>query len=238
MSVSNQNNLREKAYQHIRRRVFNGELPPGSRLVNRTLAADVGTSFIPVREAIGRLASEGLVQQVAGAGAFVRSLTRQEISEIYDVRELIEPFAASEAARLMTEHELNELQALFRDWETLGATIVGRKRGATVLDLDSWLDHNERFHTILVAASRNRLLEKIMSEVHLLSLCFTAQRGSPKLLSPELVLSTIQTHRELLQSIDAHDSKGAEEVVRAQLRIGRETVLQFFDLQRSQGTAQ
>jgi DNA-binding FadR family transcriptional regulator len=72
--------LSEKAYQHIRQQVFAGALAPGDRLVNRTLAKQLGTSFIPVREAISRLASEGLVQQVAGAGAFVRTFDRQEIS--------------------------------------------------------------------------------------------------------------------------------------------------------------
>ena len=90
--------LSEKAYDHIRQQVFSGELGPGDRLVNRALAKQLGTSFIPVREAISRLASEGLVKQVAGAGAFVRSFDRQEISEIYDVRELFEPFAAAQAA--------------------------------------------------------------------------------------------------------------------------------------------
>ncbi|MEM7603659.1 MAG: GntR family transcriptional regulator, partial [Verrucomicrobiota bacterium] len=115
--------LSEKAYQHIRSRVFTGELAPGDRLVNRTLADELGTSFIPVREAISRLASEGLVKQVAGAGAFVRSFDRQEVSEIYDVRELIEPFAAAQAARFITDHELAELQTLLKDWEELGETI-------------------------------------------------------------------------------------------------------------------
>ncbi|MCZ6671771.1 MAG: GntR family transcriptional regulator [Verrucomicrobia bacterium] len=232
----NQNNLREKAYQHIRRRVFNGEFPPGTRLVNRTLATEIGSSFIPVREALSRLASEGLVQQVAGAGSFVRSLSRQEISEIYDVRELIEPFAASAAARLMTDHELNELQALLRDWEKLAKAILKRKRGASIMDLDRWLDLNERFHTVMIAASRNRFLAKIMSDVHLLSLCFTAQRGSPKLLSEELVRSTIKSHGYLLQSLEKHDSESAEEVVHAQLRSGREMVLNFFDTQRKQSS--
>lgn len=232
MSKSNQNNLREKAYLHIRRRVFNGEYPPGTQLVNRTLATDIGSSFIPVREAISRLVSEGLVQQVAGAGAFVRTLDRQEISEIYDVRELIEPFAANQAARLITEHELNELQALLRDWNELGEVILLRKRGASATDLDRWLDYNERFHSVLISASRNRFLEKILNDVHLLTLCFTAQRGSPKLLTPELIESTMKTHRDLLNSLEKRDSDGAETVVRDQLKLGRESVLRFYDIQR------
>ncbi len=224
--------LSEKAYDHIRQRVFSGELPPGTRLVNRKLASDLGTSFIPVREAISRLASEGIVEQVAGAGAFVRQFDRQEISEIYDVRELFEPFAASEAARLITSHELSELRALLDEWKSLGDKILTRKRGAAEADLDRWLVINERFHQIMITASRNRVLTKITNELHVLSQCFAAHRGSPKLLSEELVRSTIKSHSELLEHLESRSSKKAEALLRDQLRFGRQTVLSFFDQTR------
>lgn len=225
--------LSEKAYHHIRQQVFAGELAPGDRLVNRALAKQLGTSFIPVREAISRLASEGLVEQVAGAGAFVRIFDRQEISEIYDVRELFEPFAAAEAARFLTDHELAELESLLNEWEALGVVILKRKRGATETDLDRWLEINERFHEIMIAGSRNRFLSKITSDVHVLSQCFAAHRGSPKLLSESLVRSTLASHRELLERLKKRDSAAAERIAREQLRFGRESVLTFFDQHRN-----
>ena len=64
--------LAEKSYDYIREKLSRGELPPGKRLVNRTLADEIGVSVIPVREAIHRLATEGLVEHVPGSGAFVR----------------------------------------------------------------------------------------------------------------------------------------------------------------------
>lgn len=224
--------LSEKAYHHIRRQVFSGELQPGAQLVNRTLAAQLGTSFIPVREAISRLASEGVVEQVAGAGAFVKKFDRQEISEIYDVREQFEPFAAGEAARLMTSHELDELTSLLAKWDSLGRTVLNRKRGATEADLDRWLEINERFHEVMITAARNRFLAKIMNDVHVLSQCFAAQRGSPKLLSAHLVNSTIESHQRLLERLKARDSEAAQDIVREQLQHGRQAVLGFFDQNR------
>lgn len=224
--------LSDKAYDHIRQQVFSGQLAPGARLVNRKLATELGTSFIPVREAISRLASEGVVEQVAGAGAFVRKFDRQEISEIYDVRELFEPFAAGEAARLITSHELSELSALMKEWNTLGEKIISRKRGATEADLDQWLEINERFHGVMITASRNRVLSKITNELHVLTQCFAAHRGSPKLLSEELILSTLESHSELLQHFETRNSAKAESLVRDQLRFGRDTVLNFFDESR------
>ena len=213
--------LSEKAYQHIRERVFSGDLAPGDRLVNRALAKELGTSFIPVREAISRLASEGLVEQVAGAGAFVRAFDRREIEEIYDVRELFEPYAAAQAARFLTDHELAELGALLDRWESLGQTILGRKRGATEADLDRWLDLNERFHEILIQGSRNSLLSKITRDVKVLSRCFAAHRGAPGLLTRETVESTLESHRQLLKMLKGRDSRAAESVVREQLQFGR-----------------
>lgn len=222
--------LSEKAYQHIRRQVFAGELSPGDRLVNRAIASELGTSFIPVREAISRLASEGLVEQVAGAGAFVRSFDRQEISEIYDVRELFEPYAARQAARFLTDHEIEELGAILTDWESLGKKILERKRGATENDLDLWLEYNERFHLVMIQASRNRMLLKVTKDVNVLSLCFAAHRGSPRLLSLETVNSTLKSHRQLFESLSRRDPEAAEQLVREQLNYGRKSVLAFFDL--------
>ena len=224
--------LSEKAYHHIRQQVFAGELAPGARLVNRALAKELGTSFIPVREAISRLASEGLVEQVAGAGAFVRTFDRQEISEIYDVRELFEPYAAAQAARFLTDHELAELESLMTEWEEVGATILGRKRGATESDLNRWLELNERFHEVMISASRNRFLSKITKDVNVLSQCFSAHRGSPKLLSEETVSSTLESHRKLFGLLSDRDSGSAENLVREQLQFGRKSVLTFFDQNR------
>lgn len=225
--------LSEKAYHHIRRQVFAGELAPGDRLVNRTLATELGTSFIPVREAISRLASEGLVEQVAGAGAFVRTFDRQEISEIYDVRELFEPYAAAQAARFMTDHEISELESLLKEWETVGETILSRKCGATEVDLDRWLDLNERFHEVMIRASRNHMLSKITKDVNVLSQCFAAHRGSPRLLSGETVKSTLASHRKLYELLADRDATRAEALVRDQLSFGRESVLDFFDQNRN-----
>ena len=220
--------LSEKAYQHIRRQVFSGDLKPGDQLVNRSLAKELGTSFIPVREAISRLASEGIVEQVAGAGAFVRTFDWQAVSEIYDVRILFEPFAAGQAARLMSDHEIAELKALMGEWAELGDSILARKRGATRSDQDRWSIINERFHELMITASRNRFLLKMTNDLQMLSQCFAAHRTAPRLLTEDLVQSTIQSHKELIHHFENRDSDKAEALVREQIAYGRRTVLGFL----------
>ena len=137
-----------RAYAHVRELVLSGNLAPGTRLVTRTLAAKMGTSLNPVREALGRLASEGIVEHVPGAGAFVRQLGRHEIEEIYGMREALEPYAAEQAARLATVEELDELEAILQGeklapfWRDAGGKGVNIKRMFTeprTFDLVLWV---------------------------------------------------------------------------------------------------
>lgn len=230
MSVTSQSEI---AYTHLRRQLSNGELRPGDRLVNRALADELGMSFIPVREAISRLASEGLVDRIAGAGAFVHEVDRRELSELYDVRLLFEPFAAAEAARHVTAHELREMEAILAEWETTGQAVLARKRGPGPKLLNAWADANERFHERLVEASRNRWLAKLMRELRVVSLCFAAHRQAPGLLTKPIIEAALSSHRELLNCLHAGDTGRAETLVRKLLERGREEVLGYFDQEKS-----
>ena len=78
------------------------EFAPGKPLVNRTLADEIGVSVMPVREAINRLTSEGLVEHVPGAGAFVRKVDREQLNHLHVLRDALEGCAAGEATRNIT----------------------------------------------------------------------------------------------------------------------------------------
>ena len=71
-------NHSQKAYRHIRQKLLDGSVPPGSRLSYGTIGKEIGISATPVREAVGQLASEGFVELVPQLGAIVRELTREE----------------------------------------------------------------------------------------------------------------------------------------------------------------
>ncbi len=219
--------LSEKAYQNLRQKVFSGELQAGDRLVNRTLASEMGMSFIPVREAIKRLSSEGVVEQVPGAGAFVRKIGRQELAQLYDVRELFEPYAAAQAARHITDYELADLWIIMRSWAATGEEILTNAGKASAEQMGRWLRHDEQFHQILIKASRNIWLEKIMNDLSLISLCFQAQRENPDILNPAVINEALRSHAELLNLLEAGDAEGAASMVRVQLNK-REEVLAYI----------
>jgi DNA-binding GntR family transcriptional regulator len=124
--VSTTASATQRAYDHVRKQLANGELEPGARLVTRSLAQELGISLNPVREALTRLASERLVEHVPGAGTFVRRLDAQEIRDLYGLREAIECHAVAEAVRHISPVELDELDALCAQWRELAERMRGQ----------------------------------------------------------------------------------------------------------------
>ena len=228
--------LSEKSYDYIREKLTSGDLSPGQRLVNRTLAEQIGVSVIPVREAIHRLASEGFVNHVPGAGAFVRKPDRQELDNMYVLRDALESCAAAEAARYITEEQLDELhEILGRALETL-ALIRKQKSGySTKRQLDRWLDDEQLFHERLIEASRNPLLAKVVDEHRAISNVFEAQRNNPRLLTVEVAAETCDSKSALLQALSSRDADQARQTMSDQIQRGRRKVLKYLrEQERSQ----
>ena len=124
---------------------MSGELPAGSRLRVRDLAEQVGTSVMPVREAIRRLEEAGLAERVPHKGAVVKGLTLQELLHVYEVRRVLEMEAARQGASAITSPEV---QAMHREYDLMRAAI-------TEGDPLAVLDHDEALLTVLYQASGN-----------------------------------------------------------------------------------
>lgn len=96
----------------IRSMILSGELAPGSKIPQDALATRFGTSRIPIREALSRLESDGLVVMEPNRGAWVARLDLEECLEIYKIRERLEPLVLSEATAKITDAEIDALEAL------------------------------------------------------------------------------------------------------------------------------
>lgn len=220
--------LTQHVYERLRGQLLSGRLDARQQLVNRVIARELGTSTIPVREAIQRLASEGLVEYVPGAGAFVRQPDRRELAQLYDLREALEPLAAAEAARNIATFELDELQAFCDSWHALAQAIPTRGH-ASRKQMDEWLDLEERFHAMLAAATRNPWLERMLNGLRLVALVCAAQRGAPSLLTAELARQTCREHEELVQALRERAVEKARTWMAQHIRHGRGVVLEYFD---------
>jgi DNA-binding GntR family transcriptional regulator len=129
----------EKAYDVLLRRIQGGQLPSGAFLVEGDLARDLGVSRTPVREAIRRLAAEGLVLTEGRRRAVVREFGEDQVEELYELRARLESYAAARAATRLDAPALERLRALATEMEACAATV-------TDLATARFADLNDRFH--------------------------------------------------------------------------------------------
>jgi DNA-binding GntR family transcriptional regulator len=204
----------ETAYAIIRSGVLSGRFARGERLREAQLAELAGVSRTPVREALRRLDSEGLVEFTPNVGARVTAWSTEELKDLYEMRSMLEGYGARLAAQRVSAEELDELADLAARMETLG------HRGAPSADEMTVL--NGEFHRAIVQASRNAQLISLvrgMMEVPLITRTF--QRYSPE----RMRASTIH-HNELVDAIRAGDGMWAESVMRTHILAARNTVLE------------
>ncbi|MEM7260385.1 MAG: GntR family transcriptional regulator [Planctomycetota bacterium] len=220
--------LTEQAYRALRSLILSGAFEPGERLVNRTLAKDLKYSFTPIRESIRRLASEGLIDYRDGVGAFVRIPDRDEIEELYDLREAIEPMAAARAAKWCRTSHLTALDT----WVDAGKTLaqeIEESSETTVEQMRRGCEIEASFHGVISEACRNRWVEKISHDLHLVAHAFAALRGNPEFLTAEVAHAAWKDHADLVEKLRDGDGPGAEEWMRNHIRTGRANVLSFLE---------
>lgn len=138
----------DQVYDVLERTILTGELAAGSPLRVRDVATMVGTSVMPVREAIRRLEEAGLVERVPHKGAVVKTFTVAELIHIYDVRTILEVDAATRGAPNISKTELRQMQAVLRKL----AKAVENEDAILALDYD------EEMLRILYRASGNPVL--------------------------------------------------------------------------------
>jgi DNA-binding GntR family transcriptional regulator len=142
----------DQVYTAIRDAILSGELPVGTRLRVRDMAAMVGTSVMPVREAIRRLEEAGLAERQPHRGAVVKGLTLEELVHVYDVRRLLEVEAARQGAERITPEDCKRMQA---EYERMREAIVAE-------DVPAYLDRDEDLLAILYEASGNPVLLQVI----------------------------------------------------------------------------
>ncbi|AZG46422.1 GntR family transcriptional regulator [Gordonia insulae] len=208
-SDSTKKSLREHAYDELRTRIVGLDLPPGTRLVERDLAAELEVSRIPLREAMQRLQQDGLVVMVPRQGAIVAPFTVDDVRDLFDVREGLEVLAARLAAERATPEGLDSL-----------ATQLDIARTATARDdKPAIAAANAGFHTIIVDLAANPLLEGILRplEARTQWLFHLTKDRDPGVQCRE--------HEELLAAIAAHDPDRAAESAFHHVHSGRATSL-------------
>ncbi|PZX34496.1 putative transcriptional regulator, HTH GntR [Cupriavidus phytorum] len=192
----------ERAYQQLRAAIQAGQLSPGTRLREVELAESLGLSRTPVREALSRLESEGLVVNEPNRGMMVTQLDASMVSELYVMREVLEGTAAALAARHATDVEIS----LLRD-------IVERDL-AIANDPDRLALNNRLFHETLHRCAHNRYLLKTLRSLHE----SMALLGRTTLAVPGRARSSYEEHISLVEALEQRDPTLAEQIARRHIQ--------------------
>lgn len=197
--------LWERVYAHLRDEILANRLPPGSVLSEVPLAASLGVSRGPIREALGRLASEGLVTIRPRRGAIVSTLSHEEFLQAYQVRESLEALAIRLAVPRFTDEELARIDELVKQQ----ADAVDRD------EVEAFFALNNTFHQMFVDASGNAPLQdmyrQLIGHMGRYQMRSLALRGT--------VRRSVAEHRAIARACRARDPERAERLLRNHIRV-------------------
>lgn len=142
-------------YEELKNRIISKQLRPGQRLPEISLAKQLEVSRTPVREALRRLANEGLVALIPNGGARLISPSVQEIHDTFELRSYLESLAAKKAAKKITPVQICMLEE----------QIQAEKDIFNERNLDRYLEINNAFHQIVADASGNQILSEYIANV-------------------------------------------------------------------------
>ncbi len=218
-----QANSSQAVYEHIREGIITGEFQPGMRLVNRTLGKELGVSPVPVREALHRLVSDGVVEQIPGAGTYVRKLTKQDFIDLYAIRELLEGFAAALAAVHARPDQIAELKAIAQAGMEIAREIRDEDgQVASAAQRKAWLDLELSFHQSMFSVGGNPWLSRTIEQLQLLSAIIYSK---PRSVHLSEVCRTCLEHARLARMIGQGDIEKAQDLMTKHLQAGMQSQL-------------
>jgi len=205
--------LRDQIHERLRGAILSGELPPGEPIIEAALAATLGASRTPVREALRRLESEGLVEPRGLRGSVVRELRADEIVCIYEIRELLEGLAAQRASRTMVDGDYKALASLLLRMQ------------AALNDPTAFERADTAFHDYLVEHADGPRLKRMLSDLRdeivtwrFLSLSSLDRRKA-----------TIKEHKAMIAAMRSRAEDAIMAATSLHIRHARDSVLQRIE---------
>jgi DNA-binding GntR family transcriptional regulator len=197
--------LREQVLDHLREEILSNKLEPGTELHEVALAQSLGISRGPLREALGRLAAEGLVTITPRRGAVVTKLTRQEFVDAYQVREALESLAVRLAVPRLTDEDIATLRRL------ADAMVHHAAAG----DEQAFFAANREFHSVFVTASGNQKLRQMHDQLinQMARLLKTSRqlRGTLERSNAE--------HQAIIEAVEARDAERAARLLEEHIEV-------------------
>ena len=202
--------LREKIVNSIREAIVKGIFEPGEKVLEPELAKRFGTSRTPIRESFRQLESEGFLVVIPRKGAIVRSFTRKDIEEFYEIKALLEGYAARIAVDRIKENDIKKMEALNNKLEKV----------SNVQDFKKALDVHNEFHEVFVKACGNdklyQLISNLVSQFSIFRFSIS-QKGK--------IEGSIAQHKDIIKAFKNRDADLVEKLVRENAMYGRDVLI-------------
>jgi len=207
--------LRDAIFNQLRQAIITGDLKPGERLREISLAEKMGASRTPIREAIRRLEMEGLVVMVPRHGATVAGITRTQLMNVLEIRRALEELAIELACSRMTVAQLNELKELEK--------VLKEQKDST--DSLALSDIDEKFHEKIYQATNNPRLIQMLAELR--EQMYRYRLEYMKAMDKRNKLVT--EHNRILKAIETGDVEMGKNAIRVHINSQEEEILAKID---------
>ena len=202
----------EEVFGLIRADIMSLRIPPDTRISIDSLARELGVSQTPIREALSMLEAIGLVSKRHYVGyCSAPQLNRKQIDELYEVRLLIEPYAARCAAERMTDEDLKKLSELAHSMEP----------GESRTSYDRFADQDSKLHDMIAIGSGNRLIQESLARLHAHLHIFRLRFHS------EVTREAYAEHSKLIEALTRRNPAKAEAAMRAHIEKSYQRMVPF-----------
>ena len=217
MQATHEKSQMEVAYEAVRDLIRQGELTPGLLLSEGQLASRLGMSRTPVREAIGRLAHDGLVTVLSKRGIVVKTLSAADLDDLYTIRGVLEGLSARQAAIRAGGDDLQAIDAIMQE----AGVALGNQDVGSLTSLDI------AFHTRIARASANKRLEAHLSQIR--DVAILDELRARMLADPGRFTNSYKEHTAVLAAINARDPDEAERAMREHVRSSLRWTVDYVD---------
>jgi DNA-binding GntR family transcriptional regulator len=208
-------NISEEVYRILRERFLSGQFRPGERLRLDEMQKQMQISRTPLKDALNRLAVEGLVMIKPRSGTFVAPVDAREVSESFDVRHVLEIYAIELLAPVIGEGQLDELRALIQELRQ------ELQRASAANDYLGYVDQDHQLHQMLVDFSGNRKLKDAWSQVNVF-----VQMARVRYEDEEAEFTLTQReHEDILRALERHDAAQAKAALNWHIQRAKQKML-------------
>ena len=194
-------NLDHKVYLILRKMIIDRKLLPGEKIPQEKLAQDLGISRTPLVSALKFLEQEKLIEVKPRRGFFVRLFTKQEMVNIFELREVLEGLAARRAASDITDTQIIRLKGFFKQFTKL----------TDITDYKAYAIEDRLFHNFVTEIGSKEFLKSILETCNIISYSYQLVNSEGLVRPPN---ETIKEHQAMIEAITKRDSVGTEDLMR------------------------